>query len=304
MYWSLGVYVNGLTNFKRTVRLPGGAGPFDFDQLVDVDPTTALADPNTEAAAVYLAEIQDAADRAEAAIGATGPTGPSGVIGVTTPITNSGTSTAAQLGIDQTALTVGQSQVTNLVTDLVARVLTEVQLSNMHQGTNTLDVMPRNISSANIAYTSGVALWTYFTPLKTITVSQVAMRTQTSAGSSLTLARMGLYTVAANSDITLVARTANDTTLFTAINTIYTRSFDTTGGYPSTYTLVAGQRYAFGFVVTGTTMPSFSGANIQGTIAGLSPKILSSRGGQTDLPISLTAAQDTGSGSTFFARFS
>jgi hypothetical protein len=67
MYWSVGVYVNGLTNFKRTVRLPDGAGPFDFDQLVDVDPTTALADPNTEAAAVYLAEVQDAADRAEAA---------------------------------------------------------------------------------------------------------------------------------------------------------------------------------------------------------------------------------------------
>ena len=67
MYWSVGVYVNGLTNFKRTVRLPDGAGPFDFDELVDVSPTTALADPNTAAADVYLAEVQDAADRAEAA---------------------------------------------------------------------------------------------------------------------------------------------------------------------------------------------------------------------------------------------
>jgi hypothetical protein len=49
------------------VRLPNGAGPFDFDELVDVSPTTALADPNTDAADVYLAEVQDAADRAEAA---------------------------------------------------------------------------------------------------------------------------------------------------------------------------------------------------------------------------------------------
>jgi hypothetical protein len=197
-----------------------------------------------------------------------------------------------------------QSQVTGLVADLVSRVLTEVQLSNMHQGTNTLDVMPRNISSANITYGAGNAAWTYFTPLKTITVSQVAMRTQTTAGATLTLARMGLYTVASNSDITLVARTANDTTLFTANNTIYTRSFDTTGGYPSTYELVAGQRYAFGFLVTGTTMPSFSGANIQGSIAALSPKIVSARASQTDLPTSLTAAQDQGSGSTFFGRLS
>jgi hypothetical protein len=67
MYWSVGVYVSGLTNSLRTVRLPDGAGPFDFDQLVDVSPTTALADPNTAAADAYLAEVQDAADRAEAA---------------------------------------------------------------------------------------------------------------------------------------------------------------------------------------------------------------------------------------------
>jgi hypothetical protein len=67
MYWSVGVYVSGLTTLIRTVRLPNGAGPFDFDELVDVSPTTALADPNTDAADVYLAEVQDAADRAEAA---------------------------------------------------------------------------------------------------------------------------------------------------------------------------------------------------------------------------------------------
>lgn len=67
MYWTVGVYVNGLTNFKRTVRLPDGSGPFNFDELVDVDPNTSLVDPNTEAADVYLAEVQDAADRAEAA---------------------------------------------------------------------------------------------------------------------------------------------------------------------------------------------------------------------------------------------
>ena len=72
MYWSVGVYVSGLTTLIRTVRLPGGAGPFDFDELVDVDPDTALADPNTAAAAVYLAEVQAAATRAEVAAAFTG----------------------------------------------------------------------------------------------------------------------------------------------------------------------------------------------------------------------------------------
>jgi hypothetical protein len=43
--------------------------------------------------------------------GATGATGASGVISVTAPITNSGTSTSAQLGLDQSALAIQPSQV-------------------------------------------------------------------------------------------------------------------------------------------------------------------------------------------------
>lgn len=55
------------------------------------------------------------------ATGATGAQGPSGVIAVTSPLTNSGTSTSASLGIDQSLLTVGQSQVTGLVSDLAGK---------------------------------------------------------------------------------------------------------------------------------------------------------------------------------------
>ena len=50
--------------------------------------------------------------------GTDGATGPSGVVSVTAPITNSGTSTAANIGIDQTGLTLAQSQITGLVTAL------------------------------------------------------------------------------------------------------------------------------------------------------------------------------------------
>jgi collagen type VII alpha len=52
------------------------------------------------------------------ATGATGATGPSGVIAVTAPITNTGTSTSANIGIDQTGLTLAQSQITGLVAEL------------------------------------------------------------------------------------------------------------------------------------------------------------------------------------------
>jgi len=46
--------------------------------------------------------------------GDTGDTGPSGVIDVIPPITNTGTPTAAKIGIDQTALNISQSQVDNV----------------------------------------------------------------------------------------------------------------------------------------------------------------------------------------------
>jgi hypothetical protein len=53
--------------------------------------------------------------------GATGAQGSSGVVSVTAPITNTGTSSAAVLGIDQTGLTLAQSQITGLVTALGAK---------------------------------------------------------------------------------------------------------------------------------------------------------------------------------------
>lgn len=61
--------------------------------------------------------------------GATGAQGPSGVVSVTSPITNSGTSTAANIGIDQTSITIAESQVTNLVTDLSGKVATSRTIS-------------------------------------------------------------------------------------------------------------------------------------------------------------------------------
>ena len=57
--------------------------------------------------------------------GATGATGSSGVVSVTAPVTNSGTSTAAILGLDQTALAITPSQVTG-----TAVITTDSRLSN------------------------------------------------------------------------------------------------------------------------------------------------------------------------------
>jgi hypothetical protein len=76
---------------------------------------------------------------ATGATGATGPqgeqgtqgaTGPSGVVDVTAPITNSGTSTSANIGIDQSALSIAASQINNLATG-VATFLTTPTSANL-----------------------------------------------------------------------------------------------------------------------------------------------------------------------------
>jgi hypothetical protein len=58
---------------------------------------------------------------ASSVTGPTGATGSSGVISVTGPITNSGTSTSAVIGINQSGITISESQVTNLTSDLAAK---------------------------------------------------------------------------------------------------------------------------------------------------------------------------------------
>jgi len=66
-YWKIIIWSDSRSPLRRDVILPAGAGPFDFDELVDVDSTTNLPDAGTALADAYLAEIEAAADRAEAA---------------------------------------------------------------------------------------------------------------------------------------------------------------------------------------------------------------------------------------------
>jgi hypothetical protein len=116
---------------------------------------------------------------------------------------------------------------------------------------------------------------------------------------------MGLYTVASDGSVTLVARTASDTTLFTSsASTVFTRSFDTTGGYPSSYTLVAGTRYCCGVVIVGTAGTAASSSCLA-SLAALSPRVQGVRGSLSDLPTTGTAAQFSGSaGDAIYFRLS
>jgi len=216
------------------------------------------------------------------AVGPTGPQGPSGVIAVTSPITNSGTSTSATIGINQGSLILAQSQVTDLVTDLTAKANTTTLTGVNNQSTSVVDTISRAIGYANIAATAGTLYFVFFTPSQNVTATQVSMASNTTGSSGLTLARMGLYTFDGTT-ATLVARTASDTTLFNSGSTLYTRSFDTTGGYPSSYTLTAGTRYALGVIQVGSQAASFAGVTGNTLITNLAPRTIGSVASQTDL---------------------
>ena len=153
-----------------------------------------------------------------------------------------------------------------------------------------VETYPASLAVTGLAVATGNSWISFFTPLVSKTVTQIAMHSQTAA-SGVTFARMGLYTYnEATNALTLVARTDNDTTLFTAANTGYTRSLSATGGYPTSYNIVAGTRYGLAFAFSATTVGTQSGKLVTGAAStgALFPRTSGALAGYSDLPASGT----------------
>lgn len=153
---------------------------------------------------------------------------------------------------------------------------------------------------------NGTAYFTCFVPGRTFTASTITMATTIAATDTggTTVRRMGLYSVNTSTNVaTLQARTASDSTLFTSTTT-YAKTFDTTGGYPATYSLTAGSMYAVGVITynTGGTYgtATLAGINVNVT-GGLTPYLVDSVGSQTDLPTTRTLTS-SGASSSVWAR--
>jgi len=174
-----------------------------------------------------------------------------------------------------------------VATSVSASDITSGTLAALHarfsMPTTAVETFPR-ATVGFLAITSGNALYSFFTPLTTVTVSQITMLSGLTAAAGLTLARMGLFTYdEASGTATLVARAASDTTLFAATRTAYTRSFDTAGSFPSSYQLVAGTRYGIALLCVGTTMPTIQGNAGLAEMSALSPRLTAIRTSQSDL---------------------
>jgi hypothetical protein len=145
-----------------------------------------------------------------------------------------------------------------------------------------------DVSNKTAALTSGTARFSYFTARKTEAITQLRVISgDTAAGATPTLCKLGVYLVNADATLTQLAVTANDTTLWAATNTAYTRTLLTT------VNKVAGVRYAVGFlVVTTATAPNAMGSENTPQTAEMTiaPRMCSLLTGQTDLQASITPA--------------
>lgn len=149
-----------------------------------------------------------------------------------------------------------------------------------------LEVFPRWQApiATNNATTSGRLYLSYCTAYqsRTLTTGRV-ISGNTAAAATPTLVRLGIYTVASNGDLTLVASTPNDTALLSVTFTMYGKAYSTP------YVTITGQRYAFGLlVVSGATMPTIMGpGTVDSSITAAAPRLSAHVPGQTDLPASV-----------------
>lgn len=138
------------------------------------------------------------------------------------------------------------------------------------------------ISLGNLSPANGNLRLTYFTARRTETIQNVRTIINV-AQSGATLVRVGLYTVDGSGNLTLVASTTNDTTLWKGTGAA-------TKALSASYGKTRGQRYAVGILVVGAgTQPQLSGCGMVPSEAGLAPRLTGFVASQTDLPSSISA---------------
>lgn len=160
----------------------------------------------------------------------------------------------------------------------------------------------RHVAPGGVAITSARRNMMPFVAYDNRSFGSLEIFTAATAPATVSAARMGLYQMAVNGDWTLVAQTANDATIGSAINTQYTRTLDPTGGYPASYKLTLGQQYAFAFYITAVTTPNAYAF----AVGAAGPSLLLPRvatfdnsGAGTDLNTTVTLA-NLGNSSTVF----
>lgn len=215
----------------------------------------------------------------EAATISSNITGTAANVTATVSVTNGGTGATTLTGLVKgsgtsalTAATAGTDYADPAI-DVYADALT----------TGESTILRRQVSASNVSSSSGLCRWTYFTARKSETITQVRVPTGSTAAAGATICRIGIYTIDGSGNLTLAASTANDTALWAAAGTAYTKSLS------ASFSKVRGTRYAVGLIFVGTTAPTFCGINSGMLVSesGLAPRLAAYTGSLSDLPSSM-----------------
>ena len=216
--------------------------------------------------------------------------GPSGIVEVNSPIINSGSNTEADISLD---FDYGL-KLTGTSLDVDSDVILTVNNARSWSGQSTqqLSNIPYWSINGSTEIQNDLVYLYYFTPISNFTLNSFSLACLTESVDA-THIRIGLYSVSSlDSSLSLLARTDSDTSLFSASNTKYTKTLGTSGGYPSTYSLIAGNRYAVGiiFLSQSQNVELISTANIYQDILLPTNKNIASVSGELDLPITISNA--------------
>lgn len=137
---------------------------------------------------------------------------------------------------------------------------------------------------------SGKLFFTIFTARKTEPITQVRTGVYGTASGGLTVARVGIWSVAAGGDLTPVTASDNDTGLWNSTFSNHTATL------ADTWNKVAGVRWAFGLLAVGDDMPVLGAQGVK-YLDGSDPPVLQAElGGQTDFPEGVIAAGSLSAG--------
>lgn len=147
------------------------------------------------------------------------------------------------------------------------------------------EAVDRNIVQSEYPLDSGTLFLTFFTARRSEPITKIVTGVYGTAAAGLTRARTGIWTVAANGDLSPLASSAASTTLWTATYQRHTATLT------STWNKAAGVRYAVGLFALGTGMPVLAAQAVKFLDVADAPRIQAELAGQTDLPAgTITAA--------------
>ena len=147
------------------------------------------------------------------------------------------------------------------------------------------ETFPRWAAGGSATLTAQQLTLTYFTALTSRSVTIVGWVAGTAAAGA-TLARIGVFSVAANGDLALIGATANDPT-----GTFPTANVAASKALAAATAITRGSRYALGFLQVGaTTVPTVRASGIATSgLSGIPPRLSGAVTGQPDLPTTILA---------------